>query len=247
MAITIGRPAPGNAMFSRSAATGAATTGRNEATDSSVLRMPKIRPRTSGGSSSCSAVCDGIATNAYSTPAVIETATTSATSERTGARTSGSAPWIGPTAGWRSSVSGFTIASRMSVTPMATRPISTSSRFGIRPPYALRNRMPITAPSPAGPTTKKKSWDESPSTSRAKVGPTAPITPISDAAMPRYVRDQAIRGVERTKAIPSRIWPTRSRTARSAALSRRAAGSGGTLGRGTIAAAARPNITATVT
>ena len=30
--------------------------------------MPKMRPRTSAGSSSCSAVCDGMATKAYTTP-----------------------------------------------------------------------------------------------------------------------------------------------------------------------------------
>ena len=68
-AITIGIPDPSKKMFRMSAAAGAMITGRNEATDRSVLRMPKMRPRTSAGSSSCSAVWDGIATNAYSSPA----------------------------------------------------------------------------------------------------------------------------------------------------------------------------------
>ena len=50
--MTTGMPAPGKAMLITSAAAGAAITGRKDATDSSVVRMPKIRPRTSLGSSS---------------------------------------------------------------------------------------------------------------------------------------------------------------------------------------------------
>ena len=38
--------------------------GRKLATDTSMLRMPNTRPRTSSGRSSWSWVCDGIATKA---------------------------------------------------------------------------------------------------------------------------------------------------------------------------------------
>ena len=77
---------------------GARSTGRNEATESSVLRMPKIRPRTSAGRSSWSAVCAGIATKAYSMPAKVAITTTIAMRLTSGA-IAGTTSSIGPTAG----------------------------------------------------------------------------------------------------------------------------------------------------
>ena len=69
--------------------------------------------------------------------------------------------------------------------PMAMRPMSITNRLGRPFPYEFRNRMPTTAPSPAGPMMKKKSSAVRSSTSVAKPGPIAPSTPMRLAAMPR--------------------------------------------------------------
>ncbi len=117
--------------------------------------MPKIRPRTSFGSSSWSAVWDGMATNAYSSPANTAITTTTAIRLMNGA-IDGMAFSIGAAAGPKALETGLTIASATSVMPIATRPMSMTSRFGRPLPYELRKRMPTTAPRPAGPMMKKK-------------------------------------------------------------------------------------------
>ena len=60
----MGIPSPGKTMSIRSAMTGAAMTGKNDATESSVFRMPKMRPRTLAGSSSWRDVWAGMAIRA---------------------------------------------------------------------------------------------------------------------------------------------------------------------------------------
>ena len=57
--------------------------GTKLATETSMFRMPKTRPRTSSGRSSCSWVWAGIATKAYAMPASSAIATTTASSEVT--------------------------------------------------------------------------------------------------------------------------------------------------------------------
>ena len=95
---------------------------------------------------------------------------------------------------------------------------------------------------------KKKSSARSRRIWVAKPGPRAPITPISDEAMPRYVRDQAMRGVRRTKAMPSRSSSSIAVRARPAAAAPAAVViSGGTPGIGRMARAASPNMIATTT
>ncbi len=91
--------------------------------------MPKMRPRTSAGSSSWSDVCEGMATKAYSSPAKTAMTTTMAIRLVSGA-IDGMASSIGCMAGLNAVVIGRTSASAMSVKPIATRPMSMTSRFG---------------------------------------------------------------------------------------------------------------------
>ncbi len=97
----------------------------------------------------------------------------------------GTASSIGAAAPPSRIVAGLTTASATRVIPIPISPTSMTSRFGISLPYELRNRMPTTAPSPAGPMMKKKFCDVSPRMSTAKPGPMAPSTPIRLDEMPR--------------------------------------------------------------
>ena len=79
--------------------------GRKLATETSIPRTPKTRPRTSSGRSSWSCVCDGMATSPYAIPAKKAMTTTTASSEVTPDRSrppGASARWrkrlIGPAA-----------------------------------------------------------------------------------------------------------------------------------------------------
>ena len=67
--------------------------------------------------------------------------------------------------------------------------------------------MPITMPKASGRTTTTKSFVSRPSESLANPGPSTPRTPTSEAAIPRYTSDQAMRRFARMKAMPSRSWP----------------------------------------